>query len=122
MIMNFDYKLPQREHSDNFFDTEEYKRRNFLTNLYPIRLTSQSKIYQYKVLLPSEFEADCREIYNEAIRSSIPKLKETVGYLAHSGQFVWGTKKQEIVTELESVRFEVKKSKMEMKVSVMLTK
>jgi len=63
----------------------------FFTNFYEISIdNNKSKIYQYSFALPEEIPQDST-LYSKSIYSIRRSLKDKIGYLAHSGQMIWGT-------------------------------
>ena len=88
--MEENYKiLPKRNgKSDGSF--KRMRPINFYTNFYNIDIdTRKSTIYQYSFSLPEDIPHDS-EIYQCAINSIKKTLKDKIGYLAHTGQMIWG--------------------------------
>ncbi len=72
----------------------------FVTNYYDIGInTDKSKIYQYSFALPEDVPQDS-EIYHKSICSIKKILRERIGYIAHSGQMIWGSLALKVPTTL----------------------
>lgn len=89
--MQADYKIMPKRNGKTDGSFRNLNPIKFFTNYYDISLDSKtSRIYQYSFSLPPEIPQDST-LYNKAIYSiKRSMLKEKIGYLAHSGQIIWG--------------------------------
>lgn len=92
--------LPKRNgKSDNSF--KNMGTTKFFTNYFDIGINvKKSRIFQYSFSLPENIPADS-EVYGKCIRSNKKILKDKIGYIAYSGQTLWGTVELKIPTTLE---------------------
>lgn len=89
--MQADYQLMPKRNGKSDGSFKKLNSIKFFTNYYEIALASdKSKIYQYSFALPEEIPQDSA-LYRKAIPSIKLILKQKIGYIAHSGQIIWGT-------------------------------
>lgn len=89
--MQAEYQLLPKRNGKSDGSFKKLNPIKFYTNYYEIAIsTDKTKIFQYSFALPEDIPQDS-EVYGKAISSVKKTLKEKLGYVAHSGQMIWGT-------------------------------
>lgn len=119
--MQADYQLMPKRNGKSDGSFKNVKSVKFFTNYYEITTDpDKSKIYQYSFALPENIPQDSA-LYKRAIPSIRKLLKEKIGYLAHSGQMIWGTLPLKVPTTLQC-NFEFDETKHQLEAVIKITK
>lgn len=97
--MQADYQLMPKRNGKSDGSFKKLNAIKFFTNYYDIGLSDKSKLYQYSFALPEDIPQDSA-LYRRAIPSIKGILKEKIGYIAHSGQILWGSLHLKVPTTL----------------------
>lgn len=108
--MQAEYQLLPKRNGKSDGSFKKLASLKFFTNYYDISInTAKSKIYQYSFALPEDIPQDS-DLYFKSINSIKKTLKERIGYIAHSGQMIWGSIALKVPTTLEC-KFEYESNK-----------
>lgn len=89
--MQAEYQLLPKRNGKSDGSFKKLNTIKFYTNYYDISFSPEkTKIYQYSFALPEDIPQDS-ELYQKSICCVKKTLKEKLGYIAHSGQMIWGT-------------------------------
>ena len=89
--MQAEYQLLPKRNGKTDGSFKKLTPIKFYTNYYDIALRAdKSTIYQYSFALPEDIPQDS-ELYHKSIFCIKKTLIEKIGYIAHSGQMIWGT-------------------------------